>query len=308
MDTEIQELDLYEYFKKDPYPITLKNFPKFIDGSFDYAKGGHRSLVLYNENADIGGGRITERDIDVLKKYPYLHTVTVAGLHQDTFEYFIRKYGKQLRAIRFFKNKLVEDWSLLGTLPGLEFVYWFHNQRMDRLWDMSGNRALKGLALDDFSRLHDLSGIERAPALKYFEIGDRVWPTSVVDSLEPLRGTGISHLSFTGKDITNKDLSVLWDMPYLTEFDFFSNHFTTEQVAWMVANKPRMKGRYLCATVETTKLVDSVEVPAVLIVGKRKPLLTRAGNETRIRKYVAAFDELVTRYRDVPYGEAFPQD
>ena len=306
MDTETQELDLYDYIKKDPYPITLKNFPKFIDGSFDYAKGGHRSLVLYNENADIGGGRITERDIDVLKKYPYLHTVTVAGLHQDTFEYFIRKYGEQLRAIRFFKNKLVEDWSLLGTLRGLEFIYWFHNQRVERLWDMSGNRALKGLALDDFSRLHDLSGVERAPTLKYFHIGDKVWPKTVIDSLAPLRGTAISTLAFEGRKITDVDLSVLWDMPYLTEFNFFSNHFTTEQVAWMVANKPKMKGRYLCGMTETTKFVDGREVPAVLIVGKGKPLLARAGNETRIRKYAVAFDDMVARYRDVPYGEAFP--
>ena len=47
--------------------------------------------------------------IDVLKKYPYLHTVTVAGLHQDTFEYFIRKYGEQLHAIRFFKICLISD-------------------------------------------------------------------------------------------------------------------------------------------------------------------------------------------------------
>lgn len=297
-------LDLYDYFKKDPYPITLKNFPKFMDGSFDYAMGGHRSLLLCNENADIGGGRITERDIDVLKKYPYLHTVSVAGLHQDTFEYFIRRYGEQLRAIRFFKNKAVEDWSLLGALSKLEFVYWFHNQRITRLWDMSQNRALKGLALNNFTRLHDLAGIERAPALKYFYIGDAVWPAAVIDSFKPLRGTAISHLAFEGKKILDSDLSFLEAMPYLAEFDFFSNQFTTEQVAWIVANKPHVKGRFLCSMVETTKGLGDEEVPAVLIVGKGKPLIACEGNGARIQKYQRQFDLLVERYRGISYEEA----
>lgn len=43
----------------------------------------------------------------------------------DSFEYFIKTYGAQLKAIRFFKNKLVEDWSLLGTLHKLEYIHFF---------------------------------------------------------------------------------------------------------------------------------------------------------------------------------------
>ena len=39
----------------------------------------------------------------------------------------------------FFKNKGVEDWSLLGTLPELEGLYWFHNQKITKFWDMSRN-------------------------------------------------------------------------------------------------------------------------------------------------------------------------
>ena len=77
---------------------------------------------------DIGGGRISVFDIDKLKDYPDADVVTISGLHQDTFEYFIKTYGKQLRAIRFFKNKFIEDLSLLGTLPQLEYVYFFANQ------------------------------------------------------------------------------------------------------------------------------------------------------------------------------------
>ena len=69
---------------------------------------------------DIGGGRISIPEIDVLAEHPEAEAVRISGLRQDTFEYFIQTYGQRLRAIHFFKNKLVEDWSLLGTLPKLE--------------------------------------------------------------------------------------------------------------------------------------------------------------------------------------------
>lgn len=82
------------------------SFESFVDGSFDYnpATKTHNFLWLCEENADIGGGKITVADIDRLKNYPDAEVVTISGLQQDTFEYFIKTYGKQLKAIRFFKN------------------------------------------------------------------------------------------------------------------------------------------------------------------------------------------------------------
>ena len=62
----------------------------------------------------------------------------------------------------FLKNKLVEDWSLLGMLPELEGMHFFRNQRITSLWDMRGNTALKALVIEDFTRLHDLPGLEMA--------------------------------------------------------------------------------------------------------------------------------------------------
>ena len=62
----------------------------------------HTSLTLKEENPDIGGGRIRMSDIDRLRDYPNEDTVTISGLRQDTFEYFINTYGNQFKAIRFF--------------------------------------------------------------------------------------------------------------------------------------------------------------------------------------------------------------
>lgn len=61
---------------------------------------------------------------------------------------FINTYGKQLRAVCFFKNKLVSEWTL---------------KRIDSLWNMSQNISLKWLEISGFTKLKTLVGIEKAP-------------------------------------------------------------------------------------------------------------------------------------------------
>lgn len=286
------------------------SFESFVYGSFDYdaVTETHSCMWLREEKMDIGGGRISVFDIDKLKDYPDADVVTISGLHQDTFEYFIKTYGKQLRAIRFFKNKFIEDLSLLGTLPQLEYVYFFANQRVTALGDMTENESLTGLCIEDFSRLSSIKGIERAPILKEFRIGNAIWSKMVVDSLMPLANTGVERLSFTGHAIADNDLSFLEQLPHLKVFDFDANLFTTEQVAWIVANFPQVEGfalkpKYDCELLESNE--NPVDVPGAMIVGKRKPALKVKGNEAKIEKYVQAFEVLEKKYKGVPYRDAF---
>lgn len=284
------------------------SFESFVDGSFDYdiKTQTHSCLWLREEKMDIGGGTITVEDIDRLKDYPDTDVVTISGLHQDTFEYFIKTYGKQLKAIRFFKNKLVEDWSLLGTLTQLEYIHFFANQRISSLWDMSNNISLTGLCIEDFSRLTSIKGIERAPSLKEFKIGNAIWDKMVLESLIPLAHTNIEKFSFYGKSITENDYSFLGDMPELKHFDFPTNMITTEQVAWIVANFPDLDGFALKAK-RDCDLFDSSfnKIPGAIIVGKRKPSLIVAENEKRIERYVQNFECLKQKYKGVPYKQAF---
>ncbi len=290
-------------------------FASFVDGSFarDPVSGKCTWLHLCNANADIGGGKLTREDVDVLAQHPEADTVVVSGLNQDTFEYLIATYGKQLRAIRFWKNKAIEDLSPLGTLPQLEYVYYFFNQRVTRLWDMSGNTALSALGLDDFSRLHTIEAVRTAPQLREFAIGDAVWPGAVIDSFMPLGGTEIERLSFSGKAISDNNFSFLSAMPRLREFDFPLNLLTTEQVAWIVANFPHLTGYALVARRDWMLLDKKLyaekreikEVPSTIIVGKRKPALNIAGNEARIAKYEQKFEALKELYRGKAYEEIF---
>ena len=282
------------------------SFESFVDGSFDYDKATqtHSCLWLREEKMDIGGGTISIEDIDKIKDYTDTDIVTISGLHQDTFEYFIKTYGTQFKAIRFFKNKLVEDWSLLGTLSNLEYIHFFANQRISSLWDMSRNTALSGLCIEDFTKLDSMEGIGTAPALREFRIGNAVWSTMILKSLLPLANTNIEKFMFCGKSITENDYSFLTDMPNLKQFDFPTNMLTTEQVAWIVANFPNLEGYALKAKVDFA--ATSNHAAEVLIVGKRKPMLTVENNEKRIEKYIQNFETLKKNYVGVPYKMAFP--
>ena len=287
-------------------------FEQFCHGEFCVDPFSHEDKILWLHEAamDIGGGRISVGEIYVLAEHPEAEAVRVTGLRQDTFEYFIKTYGQRLRAIHFFKNKLVEDWSLLGTLPKLEYVYWFANQRINRLWDMRGNTALKGLCVSDFTRLHSIEGIQTAPALRYFCFKDAVWDTSEVESFSPLAHTGVTHLMFGAKRITDGSLEFLEKMPSLELFDFPLNQFTTEQAAWAVANFPNLNGYGLCAKRDDTVYKsgpngEHLELPGAYIVGKRKPALAYEKDAARIHRYVNQFEELKEKYRGVPYKEIF---
>lgn len=296
------------FFRGD---ITLDfSFKSFINGTFDYDFNTkkHTGLYLREEKADITGGKIKFSDIDVLKNYPDIDTVTISGLNQETFEYFILNYGNQLKAIRFFKNKQIEDLSLLGTLPQLEYLYFFANQKVTQLWDMSYNTSLIGLGINDFSKLKNIDGIETAPNLKYFDLGNAIWSTMEINSFMPLSNTKIEKLSFNGKKITDNNFSFLFDMPELKEFDFPLNFITTEQVAWIVANFPELKGFALKAKHDYERSQGNEnlpKIPTTIIVGKRKPSLTIEGNEERIKNYELKFESLVKMYKGKKYSEVF---
>ena len=72
--------------------------------------------------------------------------------------------------ISFWKNKNVEDLSLLGSLKNIKYIHYFYNRKAADLWDMSGNTDLIGLSIYDFSKLHDISKIETSANLVNFQI------------------------------------------------------------------------------------------------------------------------------------------
>lgn len=259
---------------------------------FDKLLSSEDYIYVEQKNIDITGGTITFEEIDKINEFEKFDKVMISGLRQESFDYFVRTQGKKFKAIMFWKNKLVEDWSLLSTLKDVKFIGFFHNQRITKLWDMSENFALEGLYISDFTRLHSLDGIDKAPRLERLFFGDAVWSTSVLNDVKALENSKIKEFRFEGKSIKEVDLSIYTKMPYLEKLDFPTNLYTSEQLAWLVAKIPHVQGYALRPYV---KFNNSYEED-ILICGKRKPFLSSGKNSERIQKYVENFEKLVKQY------------
>ena len=241
-------------------------------------------------------------DFNKILEMPKTGRIKVLGLRQDTFEYFIDRYGELFESIYFFKCPLIGDFSKLASCKRLKHLQVFWNQRAERLWCMKDNVNLKALSIDDFSRLHDLNDVTTAPNLEEFHFGDMIWPGFILDSLEPLaRCENLRYLSFSAKKIINNDITPLASLEKLEELVFFDKLFTTEQIAWLTAKLPHVKSGQL-APYWMHRPIESHTATVIKhldtrICGKRKPLLDSNLDKVRIDKYVEQFNKLVNQYK-----------
>lgn len=266
---------------------------KFIQTFSNYNDGE----MLKINAADWQNAKITCAEIDKIRQFPQARAIQISELHQDTFDYFLTHYAQQFEMIFFTHCPRVEDWSRLAELENLVFMHWFWNQKITKFWDMQNNHALQALLISDFTQLHSLAGLERANHLKGLYIGNAVWNKSIIHHWQYLYDLPIEYLSFDGKDMGN-DLTFLSHLPNLKVFDFAPNQFTTEQIAWICANFPHLQGHSLHALSEY-----DISNPSkwIKVHGKRKPSFDKDGNEAKIAKYQAKFDELVKKFKGMPY-------
>lgn len=244
---------------------------------------------------DVGGGVFDISEIDQIDEYENIDRIMLSGLTQAAFEYFIQKYGPELKYVKFFKNKFIEDMSPLAALENVVYIDFFFNQRATKLWNMEKNKNLIGLAFNDFSRLHSLEGLETAPSLKYLDFGDMIWSTSILSDLESLLKTNLVGFSFGGKSIEKNDIMLFSKIKSLRYFDCPSNLYSTEDLARLVAARPDLQGYALRPFIKFDR--DSSDIKDVLICGRRKPFLFSIKDHDRIEKYTANFERLVEEYR-----------
>lgn len=268
--------------------IDLNNFEKHDADIFD--------LTIVPLDNDIGGGRVTKEEIDIIRQYPDAKSLRISGLNQETFEYLISNYGCQFEAISFFKNKLVSNLSLLGNLRNIKYIHYFFNQKASELWDMRSNYSLTGLAIYDFSRLHTIDKITAAPNLKYFAIGDRVWDGTRIESLKPLINSNITHFAWWGKEVQDNDFLCL-SGSRINELDLNICQFEMKELARLIAAIPGLKGTALKPYREA-KIVESRGTTTFYFLCKGKRKLIKGKDDAKLEKYILEFEEMVERFRD----------
>lgn len=258
---------------------------------------------------DISGGRISKGAIDTIRQYPNITEISISGLTQDTFDYFIENYGHQFKAILFWKCPLVGELGKLELLDQVEYIVYFWNQRAEKLWDFSRTRSLKGFCFDDFTRMHDISQISNLPSLEELSFGNKVWRKYILNTLNPLKGcVSLINLSFSAKKILDGKIEPIAYLSKLEQLSFPSNLFTTEQVAWLKAHLPSSINSKVLHPYWTIDRPISMsgKNKDTFITGKRKPFLDSIQDKKRIEKYVKQFNDMYQWYLE--NQNAFPED
>jgi hypothetical protein len=254
--------------------------------------------------------KITRRDLDTIASVPTATEISVNGLTQDTFEYLIAQYGTQLKVINFWKCPLVHDLTALGSLPGLEYVVYFWNQRAEHLWDLSRNTSLKGFGFDDFSRLHELSQLDEAPALQELYFGNKIWNKYVLNTLEPLaRCSALKSLRFAARKIIDGRIEPLGNLTRLERLEFPHNQFTSKQVAWLKARLPEtIRSRVLSGHWTIDKPIHhNGKDKDTVIAGKGKVLLLDSKKDRALLdRHVNEFNAMHRWFLEHP--DALPDD
>lgn len=258
----------------------------------------------------LNGGKISKEDIDFIKQHPEISKIEISGLYQDTLEYFVFNYGQQFNKILFWKCPKIEDLSPLENLQKIERIDFFWNQKAEKLWDLSKNKNLLRLSLNDFNRISNLEPLSKSETLEVLEFGFYVHPKFELKSLEPLtRIKSLKELSFNAKKVPPNDYKWLVKIPNLKKLNIPIGMFKTSEIAWIKAhlNKEAKKNFY-GATVKSNPIENEKRNKTLdtFIVGKRKPWLDSKLDKVRIEKYTIKFNEMVKWFENNP--EKTPND
>jgi hypothetical protein len=266
--------------------ITTENFYKSFSELYDID-------LLQDE---VGGGGISYEEIDKVANFPRAKSIIISGLRQETFEYFLCKYGKQFEAITFWKNKLVEDLSSLEELENVKFISYFFNQKAYSLWDVSKNKKLVGLSITDFSKIHSISQIENANSIQYFRLGNEVFNKMEIDSLKPLMKTNITHFTWLGKTVLDEDYKCL-ATGQIKELNMNPTMFSLNELAEVLSSFPiTLEGSitkpYIIGRV---KHGEKMTVSYKLCKGRKKCI--EGEDDECFKNYLKEFNDLLLEYR-----------
>lgn len=234
-------------------------------------------------------------DVDYEMSFPKdKRILQICGMNQESFEYFVEKYGESYEALYFFKCQLISDFSPLAKLKNLKAVIIWWNIRSKRLWDMSENSSLKQIAIDDCKKITgNLEDLATSKTLEDVSVHGSIFNNFVIESLDPFKNIpSLKGLTLRNITLKNKSIDFLKETPNLTEFNFDSGMLTTEQIAYICARYPHIKGTALCAYNKKDAILSDVR-----ICGYRKPGLNLPEGQKRLEKYIREFDALVEKYK-----------
>ena len=248
-----------------------------------------------NENGEFSPCNMTPDDVDYEMSFPKdKRILEICGMNQESFEYFIDKYGDTYESLYFFKCQLISDFSPLSKLKNLKAVRIYWNIRSAGLWDMSENDSLTHLIIRDSKIItRNLQLLKTGKNLKEVSIRGGMFEKYPLENLSVFENMpSLEYLCIRDIKLGDRNTAFLKTLPNLKEFNFDAGMFTTEEIAYMCARYPHIKGMALCAYNKVDALLNDVRV-----CGYRKPGLDLPAGQKRLDKYIAVFNALVEKYK-----------
>lgn len=269
------------------------------DEWFIHVDDEEKRLFVSREKLNPSGAfspcNMTADDVDYeMSKGKNKKILEICGMEQKSFEYFVEKYGETYEYLSFFKCQLISDFSPLEKLKNLEGVSIFWNIRTNTLWDMSQNPKLEYLKLIHTKKIaSDPIILQKAKYLKTVEFHGDIDSPYPMKSLEWMKGMEkLENVKLHLIKLEDRNTDVLGSVPNLKRFDFPAGMFTTEEIAYMCAKYPHIKGNSMGAYNTEDAILNDVR-----ICGYRKPGLDLPKGQARLDKYIKEFENLVEKYR-----------
>ena len=146
---------------------TLKlHFPDYYSVNYDTklladkeATATEKQLPFYNDYRE----RFGSSDISVLDAaITEGRSIFLNGFNQEQFLYIAPKLRETAEIIYFFKCPKIYDLSALSQFPNLKCVHIYWNNSLERLWDMSGNKALQVLSFVTITKLRNVAALKES--------------------------------------------------------------------------------------------------------------------------------------------------
>ncbi|PQB04342.1 internalin [Aureitalea marina] len=192
---------------------------------------------------------------------------------------------------------LAKDLSCLENLNKCETLITEWNTKATELWNIESNPNLRKLAIRDYSKISDLSELERATQLKSLSLDGGLNKELKVDSLKPLANlTQLEYLRLTSIKVVDESLDPISHLRNLKTLEL-SNQFPTQEYAKLSVKLTQTE----CSMFRPYQEVEIKDENGNLIydrmiTGKRKPFLLSAKDQARIEKYEKEFEKLKNNY------------
>ena len=142
------------------------HFPDYYSVNYDTkllaskeATATEKQFPFYNDYRE----RFGSSDISVLDAaIAEGRSVFLNGFNQEQLLYIAPRLRETLEIIYFFKCPKIYDLSVLSQFRKLKCVHIYWNNSLERLWDMSGNKALQVLSFVSITKLSDIAALKES--------------------------------------------------------------------------------------------------------------------------------------------------